>query len=288
MVRLLSLSDCFSYDEGRLTNPEGIHSFYCPKGVAPLVDVFFIHGLGGKSEQSWSRHKTLKFFWPRWLRKELGLERARLSTFGYPSKIAPTLSKDYTNIRDFAAGFLFQVTNYANEGNNEVPMGQVRLIWYTFSTRLSIFSTILIFIWILKLPVIFVAHSMGGLIVKEVCPTYWVCNWLRLRGIDECPDNLVQICNQARQDPNYKTFVSSICAILFFGTPHRGSELADTFDNILEAACLRYFQKSYISELRLNSPTLANIEAEFLSTPRNFKIISFYENRGLGPTGQVS
>lgn len=128
MVRLLSLSDCFSYDEERLTNPEGIHSFYCPKGVAPLVDVFFIHGLGGKSEQSWSRHKTLKFFWPRWLRKELGLERARLSTFGYPSTIAPTLSKDYTNIRDFAAGFLFQVTNYANEGNNEVPMGQVRLI----------------------------------------------------------------------------------------------------------------------------------------------------------------
>lgn len=126
MVRRLSLSDCFVYDEERLANPYGIHSFYWPKGVTPLVDVFFVHGLGGKSEQSWSRHKTKESFWPRWLKQELGLERARLSTFGYPSTILPTLSKDITTIRDFAADFLFQATQYANEENKEVPMGQVR------------------------------------------------------------------------------------------------------------------------------------------------------------------
>ena len=57
----------------------------------------------------------------------MGLERARLSTFGYPSMILPTLSKDFTKIRDFAADFLFQVTHYANERNKEVPMGQVCL-----------------------------------------------------------------------------------------------------------------------------------------------------------------
>lgn len=106
--------------------------------------------------------------------------------------------------------------------------------------------------------------------------------------MDECPDNFVQIYNLARQNPNYKTFVNSIYAMLFFGTPHRGSALANAFDSTLEGAFLRYFQKAYISELRLNSPTLASIEAEFLSTPLKIKIISFYENRTLKLIGRVS
>lgn len=76
--------------------------------------------------------------------------------------------------------------------------------------------------------------------------------------------------------------------MLFFGTPHRGSVLANAFDSTLEGAFLRYFQKAYISELRLNSPTLASIEAEFLSTPLKIKIISFYENRTLKLIGRVS
>lgn len=126
MLWCLGFSDCPGDDWAkRLTNPLGIHTFHNPEDVEISVDIIFFHGLGGKSEKSWSLHDIWNFFWPAWLVKELGLKGARLSTFGYPSAILPTLIKDYSTIRDFANGFLHQGIHYGSMEAKEVPLGKV-------------------------------------------------------------------------------------------------------------------------------------------------------------------
>lgn len=50
-------------------------------------------------------------------------------------------------------------------------------------------------------PLIFIAHSLGGIVVKQALP-------------------------QARLEPQYQSICDAILGIIFFGTPHRGSEKA--------------------------------------------------------------
>jgi hypothetical protein len=72
----------------------------------PVVDIIFIHGLGGSPVKTWCWDRDLKNFWPAWLCHDNHLCKARIHTYGYGSRIAGSSSM---NIHDFAVDLLFKM-----------------------------------------------------------------------------------------------------------------------------------------------------------------------------------
>lgn len=99
-------------------------------------------------------------------------------------------------------------------------------------------------------PIFFVVHSMGGLVVKK----------LMVLGL---------------HDETYKDIITSISAIIFLSTPHRGTNLAETLNRILAAS----FQspKSFVSDLEKNSPVISDLNEQFRHFAPRLSIWSFYE-----------
>lgn len=92
---------------------------------------------------TWSRGKDLDYFWPEvFLPNEPGISDARISTFGYNSSVFKGGGRSKVSILDFAKGLLFDLKYAIDESGEKVNIG----------TK----------------PIIFVVHSMGGLIVKMV------------------------------------------------------------------------------------------------------------------------
>lgn len=129
----------------RSNEPLGLHVVHDPP-TERAVDIIFVHGLGGTSRLSWSWNRDLSLFWPQeWLPLEPGLQDARMLTFGYNAHFM-SQAKDIFNISDFAKDLLLQM-KFANDENvKSLNIGHV--------------------------PIIFVAHSMGGLVVKKVCVNF--------------------------------------------------------------------------------------------------------------------
>lgn len=136
----LSLGRERSRSRDRRDDPLGLTVLHTPATEQRTVDILFIHGLGGTSLQSWCRNRELEFLWPKiWLSKESDLSAARILTFGYNADFSSR--RQQATINDFATDLLYNM-KYASDGSSE-KMGQV--------------------------PIIIVAHSMGGLVFKKAC-----------------------------------------------------------------------------------------------------------------------
>jgi predicted alpha/beta hydrolase len=93
---------------------------------------------------TWSRGRDLDYFWPQvFLPKEPEICDARISTFGYNSSVFKGSGRTTVSILDFAKGLLFDLKYAIDVDGKTMDVG----------TK----------------PIIFVVHSMGGLIVKMVC-----------------------------------------------------------------------------------------------------------------------
>ena len=83
---------------------------------------------------------------------------------------------------------------------------------------------------------------------------------------------------QGQYDPEYKEIVDAISAIIFLSTPHRGTNLAETLNKILQASLISS-SKQFISELTKNSFTLQKLNEQFRHVAPKLDIISFYETQ---------
>jgi WD40 repeat protein len=101
-------------------------------------------------------------------------------------------------------------------------------------------------------PIIFVAHSMGGLVVKKA-----------------------YILGQ--NDVHYTDIIRSMKSMVFLSTPHRGTNLADVLNKVLSACIFTLSPKQYIAELKTNSPALQDINEQFRNLAKKLDIVSFYE-----------
>ena len=111
----------------RHADPLGLNVLYEPDDGAPIVDIIFVHGLGGTSQKTWSRNRDTQFFWPReWLPLEPGFERARILTFGYNAHFASSGRENVLDIADFAKDLLFGMKYGLNEDSQELEVGRVR------------------------------------------------------------------------------------------------------------------------------------------------------------------
>jgi hypothetical protein len=83
---------------------------------------------------------------------------------------------------------------------------------------------------------------------------------------------------QGQNDPKYEKIVKAISAILFLATPHRGTNLADILNRLLQSTRISS-SKLYISELSRDSFTLQKLNEQFRHIAPKLDIVSFYETQ---------
>ncbi|KAL1509484.1 hypothetical protein ABEB36_004209 [Hypothenemus hampei] len=105
-----------------------------------------------------------------------------------------------------------------------------------------------------KRPIVWVTHSMGGLIVKNILSKAYHNN-----------------------DPNLKNICLNTRGIVFYSTPHNGSKVA----NLSNAISLVLWPSVEVQELKENSPQLKVIHEEFLKITKELpiKVITFVETK---------
>ncbi|KAF2839198.1 hypothetical protein M501DRAFT_1003751 [Patellaria atrata CBS 101060] len=185
-------------------------------------DIIFVHGLGGSAWKTWSWNRDTANFWPGWLSDEEDLSSFRTFTFGYDSdwKGAGT----NLNISDFSKDLLLQMLTFRSDDRPTIGSKDI----------------------------IFVAHSMGGLLVKRA---YLL----------------------AKLDIQYSDIVSKFLGIIFLGTPHRGAQSAAMLNNILAALPLAPPPKAYLADLQVTSSALHEINEQFRHHCQELALISYYE-----------
>jgi len=109
---------------------------------------------------------------------------------------------------------------------------------------------------------------MGGLIVKEV----------RTSANRRCCADSIKAYMQGQNDPEYESIIKAISAITFLATPHRGTNLAEILNRILQSTIVTN-SKQYISELAKNSFTLQKLNEQFRHVAPRLDIVSFYETQ---------
>ncbi|KAI1275372.1 hypothetical protein F5Y07DRAFT_174872 [Xylaria sp. FL0933] len=223
-----------SVSHGRSPSPStsglGLHVIHQPD--SHYIDIIFVHGLGGHSRRTWSKNHDASLFWPQlWLPFEPGFENSRLFTFGYDADWRGA-TKSVSNVTDFAKELLFEMRFGTDASGGDLNIGVN--------------------------PIIFVVHSMGGLVAKKAC----------LLGL---------------QDATYQGLIQAVSAIMFLSTPHRGTHLARILNRVLSAS----FQssKNYISDLDKGSSAIEELNEQFRHLAPKLSIWSFYETlaTSIGP-----
>ena len=133
---------------------------------APLVDVVFIHGLTGDPRETWES-TTDGDFWPAWLEGEL--DKVSVYTLGYPASLFEKWENKEMDMFERAQNVLERL---AGLGIGERPL-------------------------------VFVAHSLGGILVKMV---------------------LRKSCEAG--DTDWRRVSEATRLVVFLSTPHSGASVA--------------------------------------------------------------
>lgn len=192
--------------------PDGIKVLHDCADAA--VDICFIHGLTGDRESTWTAPEQ-SAPWPSTLLPPR-LRGARILTYGYDAYVARWSVASMNRLIDHATNLLNHLTT------DRALCGA--------SSR----------------PLIFVAHSLGGLVCKKAILLSRNNPEAHLRGLFECTKGFI-----------------------FMGTPHRGSWMADWAGMPASAISLfKSVNKSLLEILETDSQLLEAIQVDFLAMVR--------------------
>ncbi|KAK5081052.1 hypothetical protein LTR70_009229 [Exophiala xenobiotica] len=93
---------------------------------------------------------------------------------------------------------------------------------------------------------------------------------------DERTGSAALLIAQARASL-YHDLLTSVRHLMFFGTPHQGTDSGAGFLNDLGAALLRANDGSVLRELKLWSPSLMEVNTLFIDIAEGFTITTFFE-----------
>ncbi|PLB39677.1 esterase/lipase family protein, partial [Aspergillus candidus] len=220
-----------------LSFPAGVEVWYdC---CQPTVDICFVHGLNGHRSNTWTAEGQ-STPWPKKLLPDY-VSGARILTYGYDAHVVRRSVASQSDLRDHALNLLNDLTSDRN--------------YHNASSR----------------PIIFVAHSLGGLLCKLAIL-------------------------QSRNDPDYLTGIFDCTkGVIFMGTPHKGSWMATLS---LPAAIFLGLVKStthrLLELLKKNNQYLTAIQSDFWSMMRKerergrrLEATCFYEELPLPGLGVV-
>ena len=109
-----------SSSEGRL----GLRVLHEPHPQATtVVNIIFVHGLGGSALSTWTSTTASKTFWPTLLHEDSRLANARISTFGYDADFKNILAaKNALGIADFADQLLDGLDSHYGKYGDVSPL----------------------------------------------------------------------------------------------------------------------------------------------------------------------
>jgi len=202
------------------------------------------HGRDDEPTDQYQRHKVprlpfsrshLDVYWPADLACKT-IPDSRILTYGYD-----------TNIRHWLEGPVSRKTVYDHAWD---------LLNCLEALRRSPFER--------RRPVLFVAHSLGGIVVQEA-----------LRRSQEC----------ASTNTHLHSIFESAMGVLFFGTPHRGADPRNFFHHVLTASAQAFgFQvnNQIVNMLMPNAERLTKLRDEFsaMCHRRKWQVYSFQEEYG--------
>ena len=221
--------------QDRPVNRYGLTVVHNPPGGGQ-VDIVFVHGLNGDPHNTWTAEKS-KVFWPQQLLPPIvEEEQARVLVYGYDADVTSFMggaSRD--KIHNHAEHLIAELA-----ANRRIRKATER-------------------------PIIFVAHSLGGLVVKRA-----------LIYSSEISGN--------RTEHLRSIFVSTY-GILFLGTPHKGADLAQ-WGSRLEDICKAVMPSKVIDSndtlvkaLKTENETLQNIDRQFMQIIARFHVFFFHEGK---------
>lgn len=200
--------------------------------AARKADVVFIHGLGGDAHMTWSNDKNHENSWPYWLGAEF--PDVSVWSIGYaasPSKWTRVLGWFSAKKRD--SGYAMALPERALEILDSMQQTGIG-----------------------ERPLLFVCHSLGGLVAKQI--------------LRKSSDSI---------DPAKRQLSTNLGAVLFLGTPHSGSFLA----TILDALRLPLLTNRSIDDLMAHSPYLADLNDWYreFAPNANVRTKTYYETRAV-------
>ena len=188
----------------------------------PTVDIVAVHGLRGDARRTWTDSKSKKSWLQDFLPMDIDVPRV--------------MSLDY----NAAAAFGNTTAEILDHARSLLGSLIARRINGTEAAR----------------PVIFVAHSLGGIIVKQALVI-------------------------AHAEAEYDSIKDNTKGVFFFATPHRGSDFAN-YGKVLATAATRISNSpapKLLDALKSNSTALSDLTTEFANLHRRFQISTFYELR---------
>ncbi|WP_375595586.1 ABC-three component system protein [Algihabitans albus] len=191
------------------------HSLWNVCGASePALDILFLHGLTGSPLDTWSLADSNEY-WPKWLCEEFS--SVAVHVIGYPASIFKRWAQQEMNLHERASNLLEQLASYG--------IGQR--------------------------PVAFVAHSLGGLMVKEMLRTA-----------------------QESTDSDWNAIVQNTRLVAFIATPHEGSSLASACKFIIPR-----LSSTHVTYLSNQSGYLSSLNQSYrdLATKNYIKTVAYFE-----------
>lgn len=218
--------------------PDGVEVLHdCPDAI---VDICFVHGLTGNRISTWTAHGQTAP-WPKTLLPDK-IRRARILTYGYDAYI---VSKSVA-------------------GSNRLIDHAMNLVTDLTTDRTGCHAS--------SRPLIFVAHSLGGLVCKEAI-----------------------LLSRNNPERRRRDIFIHLKGIIFMGTPHKGLWMADWAN--IPASALGLFKstnKSLLQILETNDQLLESIQVRFLAlvreqreAGRQLEVRCFFEELPLSAVGKV-
>ncbi|WP_292531846.1 hypothetical protein [Methylocystis sp.] len=171
-------------------------------GVSPRANVIFVHGLGGHAYDTWRRKPDDDTFWPIWL------------------------ATDVPGIRIFTLAYEAPPTNWLG---TSMPL-QDRAV--------NILECLLSEPGVKTGSIVFICHSLGGLIVKQV---------------------MLDLERQKETRPECADILQRVNRIVFAATPHTGSRHANLLDHLRFLAWPSTIARALVA----NDPTLRSINVAY-------------------------
>lgn len=211
----------------------GIVELFKPKGGVIDIDIVAVHGLQGDAIRTWTHEKSQIC----WLRDLLPrkIPNARVLSWGYLANTNSWGGKSTTSDR-----ILHHAETLIEELqiNREVDDGSTR-------------------------PIIFLCHSLGGIIVKRALT--------------------IAAGHVSHRSARLHLIYTCTFGILFFGTPHNGSGIARPANRLIKFVSavvprrITRFETSLVTGLEVDSETLQNITQDFAPMMTRYHIYFFWE-----------